>query len=214
MTRHTLGLGNKSVYTSLMASGDILNREFLAERDNRMYQMRKAGVPTAEVARRFGISVAATNAAIDRLLTRFNREAMLAYPETLRLELERLDSLQAALWPQTQHRRVKLDDGTEVELEPDTKAIQQVLSIIDRRCRLMGMDATNINISLDGPAVPTPVLAGANGPVAISAYDPETEARQLIELMGSSGVLSPDMVNQLLAQPKSLEEPQDAQIIE
>mgnify|MGYP006274961157 CR=1 FL=1 len=99
-----------------MADGEILNREFLAERDNRMFKMKQAGVSTAEIARRFGVSPRATAAAIQRILQSMNQEALLAYPEVIRMELERLDALQAAIWPMTQHRRVTLDDGTVVDL--------------------------------------------------------------------------------------------------
>jgi hypothetical protein len=202
-----------------MSDGEVLNREFLAERDNRMFKMKQAGVSTAEIARRFGVSPRAAAAAIQRILQSMNQEALLAYPEVIRMELERLDALQAAIWPMTQHRRVTLDDGTVVDVEPDTKAISQVLAIIDRRCRIMGIDQNQIDINVNVGAAPaTPVLAGADsGPIAINAYDPETEARQLIELMGSSGVLDEETVNQLLNQPKALEQTQeieDAEIIE
>ena len=73
----------------------------------------------------------------------------MAYPDVLRMELERLDNLQAAIWPLTQHRKVKMDDGTEIQVEPDLKAIQQVLLIMDRRAKLLGMDQKNVNIQME-----------------------------------------------------------------
>ena len=200
-----------------MSDGEVLNREFLAERDLRIFKMRQAGVSVNEIARRLNMTIAATNNAISRQLSRLNREAFLAYPEVLRLELERLDNLQAAIWPMTQHRRVTLDDGTTVDVEPDIKAIQQVLSIMDRRTKLLGMESTNINVNVEGVAPPTPVLAGAeDGPIEISAFNPETEARKLIELMGSSGVLDESTVNALLdnAIAGELEAPVDAEIVD
>jgi len=47
---------------------DGLTREFLAERDTRIFAMRKGGMATAEIAKRFGISNGAVNAAVNRQL--------------------------------------------------------------------------------------------------------------------------------------------------
>jgi hypothetical protein len=177
-----------------------LTREFLHERDVRIFKMKQAGVPSHEIGRRFGLSTQSVNASVRRQLEKLNREALMAYPEVLRMELERLDSLQQSIWPMTQHRKVKLDDGTEVQVEPDLKAIQQVLSIMDRRSRLLGMEQTNINLVVDKPEPQRAVLAGAteNQAAKVDAFNPETEARQLLELMGASGVLPDDIVKQLL----------------
>jgi hypothetical protein len=177
-----------------------LTREFLHERDVRIFKMKQAGVPSHEIGRRFGISTQTVNAAVRRQLEKLNREALMAYPEVLRMELERLDSLQQSIWPMTQHRKVKLDDGSEVQVEPDLKAIQQVLAIMDRRARLLGMEQTNVNLVVDKPEPQRAVLAGAteNQAAKVDAFNPETEARQLLELMGASGVLPDDVVKQLL----------------
>lgn len=199
-----------------MADGEILNREFIAERDLRIFNMKKAGVSTSEIARRFNLSVPATNASVNRQLAKLNREAQIAYPEMLRLELERLDTLQQAIWPLTQHRRITLDDGTSVEVEPDLKAIQQVLQIMDKRTKLMGMDATQINLTVDTP-MPTPVLADYAEIESTEVHNPEAEARQLIELMGGAGILDESTVNALLSsQGESTQEEEviDAEIIE
>ena len=143
------------------------------------------------------------NASIRRQLEKMNREALLAYPEVLRLELERLDALQQSIWPMTQHRRVTTEDGSEMSVEPDMKAIQQVLSIMDRRAKLLGMEQNNINVQLDiAAAQNAPVratLSGSKGDsVALSTWSPENEARQLLEIMGRSGVLPMEAVNAIL----------------
>ena len=176
-----------------------LTREFLAERDVRIFKMKQAGVASQEIARRFGVSVAVVGRSVNRQLEKLNSEALLAYPEVLRMELERLDSLQSAIWPLTQHRRVTLDDGTDVSVEPDMKAIQQVLSIMDRRTKLLGMEAhpqseqniqinvghqENIRVSLAG--------AGGTGSIPVDHFNPETESKKLLELMTRSGVISKD----------------------
>lgn len=188
-----------------MAGQQGLTKEFLAERDLRVFKMRQAGVPANEIARRFGISTNAVNASIKRQLEKLNREALMAYPEVLRMELERLDALQQAIWPMTQHRKVTLDDGTEVMVEPDLKAIQQVLSVMDRRAKLLGMEQTNITLSVDSYDQPQrAVLSGADKAVDVDHFDPETEARQLLELMGAAGVLPEGTVVEMLGQSREL----------
>lgn len=185
-------------------SNKVLNREFLAERDLRVFKMRQAGVAVAEIARRFDMTTASVNRAVQRQLEKMNKEALLAYPEVLRMELERLDNLQAAIWPLTQHRKVRMDDGTEVAMEPDLKAIQQVLSIMDRRTKLLGMEATNINVQMDvatnnNTEKITATLAGdASRAASVNAFDPETEAKKLLEIMGAAGVLPPAAVAGIL----------------
>ena len=126
-----------------------LTREFLAERDLRIFKMRQAGVPIAEIARRFGIGTSNVSNSVKRQLNKLSQEALLIYPEVLQMELERLDALQSAIWPLTQHRKQKMDDGTEVSIEPDIKAVSTVLSIIDRRAKLLGMEQTNVNVQMD-----------------------------------------------------------------
>ena len=193
----------------------IASREFLSERDLRIFKLRQAGTSTTEIARRFGVSTSVVAKAIQRQLEKLNRETLLAYPEVLRLELERLDNLQQAIWPMTQHRREVLADGTEVQLEPDLKAIQQVLSIMDRRTKLLGMDQTNINVQMDVAAKQTETikatLAGSEQMKQVGPkFDPEAEARQLLALMGSSGVLPEETVQKILGEKDIV----DAEIIE
>lgn len=199
-----------------MANNKGLTREFLAERDMRIFKMRQAGVSQQEIARRFNMTLAAVNAAIVRQLQKLNREALMAYPEVLRLELERLDSLQQSIWPLTQHRKVQMDDGTEVLVEPDMKAIQQVLSIMDRRSRLLGMEQTNVNVQMDVTSGQEPIRASLAGTDAqqnaLSTFSPEAEARKLLEIMGRSGVLPSEVVNELMGRKE--QNIIDAEIVE
>ena len=184
-------------------SNKIVTKEFIQERDMRIFKMRQAGTSTQEIARRFGISTSAASKAVQRTLEKMNREVLMAYPEVLRMELERLDSLQQAIWPMTQHRKMTMDDGNEVAVEPDLKAIQQVFSIMDRRTKLLGMDQVNVSVQMDVQSKNNEVikatLAGSTNVAAdVDAFNPETEARQLLELMGISGVLPPESVKQML----------------
>jgi lambda repressor-like predicted transcriptional regulator len=182
-------------------SKPITTREFLSERDMRIFKMRQAGTSINEIARRFGISNSVVAKAIQRQLEKMNKEAVLAYPEVLRMELERLDNLQQAIWPMTQHRRQVMDDGSEQQIEPDMKAIQQVLSIMDRRTKLLGMESTNINVQMDVNQSQNvrATIAGQEGVTRPAiGFDPESEARKLLELMAISGVLPAETVKSLL----------------
>lgn len=178
----------------------IQTREFLSERDARIFKMRQAGTSVSEIARRFGMSTSSVSRSIQRQLEKLNRETILAYPEVLRMELERLDNLQQAIWPMTQHRRVQMDDGTEMQVEPDLKAIQQVLSIMDRRTKLLGMEQTNLNINVDnsGNSIRAVIAGqpGLSGPA--TGFDAESEAKKLLELMAVAGVLPQDTIKALL----------------
>jgi len=137
----------------------------------------------------------------------------LAFPEVLRMELERLDSLQSAIWPLTQHRKVTLDDGSEVTVEPDLKAIQQVLSIMTARSKLLGLEQNNVNIQMDVNSKQEikASLAGATETLAIDAFDPEVEARALLEIMGRTGVMPADVVASILGQ--EIEQPSHQPIL-
>jgi len=193
-----------------------LTREFLAERDLRIFKMRQAGIPTNEIARRFGVTPKAVSASVSRQLEKLNQEAIIAYPEVLRMELERLDALQQAIWPMTQHRKITLDDGTEMQVEPDLKATQQVLSIMDRRAKLLGMEQNNVSIQMD-VSTRTPIRATLAGAVQVSAanqFSPEAEAKKLLELMGRSGVMPMEYVDSILGNPKELSPIIDADVIE
>lgn len=181
----------------------IQTREFLSERDMRIFKMRQAGTSVSEIARRFGMSTSSVSRSIQRQLEKLNREAVLAYPEVLRMELERLDNLQQAIWPMTQHRKIQMDDGTEVQVEPDLKAIQQVLSIMDRRTKLLGMEQTNVNVNVDsgnGASIRAVIAGqpGLNQPAV--GFDAESEAKKLLELMAVAGVLPQETIKALLGE--------------
>lgn len=197
-------------------SNTPMTKEFLAERDSRIFKMKQAGVSISDIAKRFNVSTKVVSLAISRQLEKLNKENVLVYPEVLRMELERLDAMQAALWPMTQHRKITLDDGTEVSVEPDMKAVDKVLAIINTRTRLLGMEQTRVSIQTD--AVPdgggTPIratLAGQEGmPKEIQSFDPETEAKKLLELMAISGVLPQETVTKMLGQAPII----DAEVVD
>lgn len=180
-----------------------LSKEFLAERDARIFGLKKSGLSNQDIAKRFNMTAAAVAAATRRQLGRLNSEAFLSYPEVLRLELERLDELQKSLWPLTQFRREVLDDGSEVMVEPDQRAVSTVLGIMDRRAKLLGMNVERTEVAISGLGGDSDVvdvqssLVGAGGS-GDAVDDARGESLALLELMASSGVLDSSVVNNIL----------------
>jgi predicted DNA-binding protein YlxM (UPF0122 family) len=163
-----------------------LNREFLLERDSQIFRLRRTGMSINDIAKRFSVSTSACSAAIKRQLERMNREALNAYPEMLRIEIERIDALQQAIWPLTQHRMVDLPDGTQIKVEPDLKAVAEVRALVAMRSKLLGLEQNNVVLSIeDAPQRAT--LAGHEKSELV--VDPEQESRAMLKLMLESGVL-------------------------
>ena len=179
-----------------------LSKEFLAERDARIFGLKKSGVSNADIAKRFNMTAAAVAAATRRQLGRLNSEAWLSYPEVLRLELERLDEMQKSVWPLTQFRREVLEDGSEVMLEPDQNAVRTVLGIMDRRAKLLGMNVERTEVAISGlerSEVVDVTSSLVGGAVAeVDKGDAKGEALALLELMSSSGVLDSEVVSNIL----------------
>lgn len=96
-----------------------------AERAANALRLRKAGVTYEMIASTLGYSSRqAAHRAVMRALDRTIQEPA----EDLRkLELERLAELQRVLWPKA--------------LEADTRSVDRVLAIMERRARLLGLDA-------------------------------------------------------------------------
>ena len=180
---------------------DNLPKEFLAERDARIFALKKSGLSNSDIAKRFDMTASAVAAATRRQLGRLNSEAWLSYPEVLRLELERLDEMQKSLWPLTQFRRETLDDGSEITVPPDKDAVRTVLGIMDRRAKLLGMNVERTEVAISGLEqrevvdVQSSLVGGRQEIVIDNSKD---EALQLLELMSSSGVLDSKVVSEIL----------------
>jgi hypothetical protein len=181
-----------------------LSKEFLVERDTRIFALKKSGLSNSEIGKRFDMTASAVAAAVRRQLDRLNKEAFLSYPEVLRLELERLDEMQKSLWPMTQYRREELDDGSVVMVEPDQKAIQTVLGIMDRRAKLLGMNVERVDIALSGTAGDAidvrSTLAGVDAPTGVlsSADAAKDESLKLLEIMSAAGILDENVVSGIM----------------
>jgi transcriptional regulator len=68
-----------------------VTREFLSERDTRIFKMRQAGTSIQEIARRFGVSSGVVSNAIKRQLEKLNNveqlEAVKGYYKTFKVYL-------------------------------------------------------------------------------------------------------------------------------
>jgi predicted transcriptional regulator len=97
----------------------------IAERECAALELRKAGKTFDEIARALGYSERGGAAkAVGRALDATIRERA---DELRKLEAERLDALTAALWPRA--------------MDGDLKSVDRVLSIMERRAKLLGLDA-------------------------------------------------------------------------
>ena len=180
---------------------DNLPKKMLQERDMQVYQLRKSGLALEAIASKTGLSVGQVQGAVQRQLGRLNKDAVLAYPEVLRMELERLDALQAALWPKTQTRRVVLDDGEEVTVEPDERAIAQVLGIMAQRQKLLGFDRVQVDVQVaDVSNVPDvrSTLEGVSAATQSSVWDAESEAKALLALAREAGIVDAAVADSLM----------------
>lgn len=89
--------------------------------------LRAEGLSYAKIASRMGVSSATAYKWVKKALGRLQEKLAERAELVWRLELERLDELQAALWGKAQ-------DG-------DVKAVMAILRIMERRAKLYGLDA-------------------------------------------------------------------------
>lgn len=117
------------------------------DREARAIELRRNGATYPQIAERLSISEAGARKIVKRVLDRMVTEAV---PDVRKLELDRLDQLhvQALLVLQREHvvvsagkpvlgfdGRPMRDDG------PTLQAIRTILTIQERRARLLGLDA-------------------------------------------------------------------------
>ncbi|MFF8610777.1 hypothetical protein ACF06X_33265 [Streptomyces sp. NPDC015346] len=136
------------------------------DRRAKLIRLRREGVPFDD-PRILGLGYTSRNAATKDLIRALaeNRDAESAEASVYRQqENERLDALQAAIWPQaTEKRTVYSRDGSPIGESVDVQAQATVLKIMERRAKLNGLDMP----------VQTEVSGIAGGPIAVSTADPE-----------------------------------------
>lgn len=108
-----------------------------AEFEAKASELRMKGLTVREIAAELGRSVGGTMGALDRALKKYQKESLSNIEDWRSQELARLDVMQAALWPDV----TKGKQG----------AIDRVLRIMERRARLLGLDAaTAASIGVTG----------------------------------------------------------------
>ncbi|MGW4639569.1 hypothetical protein ACWEN6_13625 [Sphaerisporangium sp. NPDC004334] len=109
----------------------------LAQRRSKAVQLRLAGVTYDKIATQLGYAGAgAASKDVTRALQAAAREQHENSEELLRLEIDRLDRLMAAVWANA--------------LSGDVKSIEAAERLISRRCVLLGLDLINRNGVADG----------------------------------------------------------------
>jgi hypothetical protein len=144
-----------------------------------------------------GMTVAAVSKALARQTDKLNREASLSYPEVLRMELERLDKLHAALWPLTQHRKIELDDGTVMSVEPDLKAVAEVRAIMAQRAKYLNLESQTVDINVDVADNIRHALRGSENTEYVE-INKRTETVEMIRVMRDSRILDEDAATKML----------------
>lgn len=134
------------------------------EREARAILMRRQGLHYDEIGEALGITKSGAFRLIQRWFDR--HEAMVSeQADRLRLqEADRLDAMQAKLWPLAMGGQIvqvqvtKIEDGTAVTrteeraLPPDGDAVETILKIMARRARLL-----NLDLSPKVPVLPAPI---------------------------------------------------------
>ncbi len=106
------------------------DRIALAEKERQALQLRKAGATYEAIAKALGYAdKTGARACVQRALKETIQEPA---DELRRLECERLDELLKALWP--------------AALNGHTRSVEIALGVMDRRARLLGLDAATRKI--------------------------------------------------------------------
>lgn len=125
-------------------------KKALAERRKRALDLRIAGATLAEIAEAHGVSISTTHEDIRRCLSDIPKASA---DELRKQEIARLDKLQNACWQDAIHG--------------DLSAIDRALKVIDRRAKMLGLDApqqvevTGVDVDLDATVARIMAVADA-----------------------------------------------------
>jgi len=130
------------------------------ERRRRALTLRRDGLSYDAIARKMGVSVSVAHAYVHDAI----RDIPAPEAEATRtIELERLDRLQAGLWARA--------------TKGDPKAVGAVLRVMDRRAKLLGLDAPQ-KTEITGPD---------GGPVQVTPADARRALRELFRDVEPAG---------------------------
>jgi hypothetical protein len=118
-------------------------------RIEREVELRKAGLSYKQIGKALGVSHVTVYNDITKAMQKLNDRQADSADIIRRIESERLDQLQQGLWGDA--------------LKGDTKAVQQILNIMERRARMWGIDApTKQEISGDGMTIKVVLRGNGN----------------------------------------------------
>jgi orotate phosphoribosyltransferase-like protein len=103
------------------------NTEEIAERRVKAFELRKKGNNYREIAKELGVSPATIVLDVKAVLNQLAKEQQKEAADYKALELDRLETLQIKMW--------------ELAEKGDHGAVDRVLRIMERRARLLGLDA-------------------------------------------------------------------------
>lgn len=129
-------------------------RSAAAERAERAFELRKAGLPYTRIAQELHVSAGAAFNIVNRYLLKLRDRTDELAESVRQIELSRLDSMLEGLWE-------RASGG-------NTQAIDRVLKIMQRRADLLGLDApTKADVTSGGES-----LKSAIEEIKVSFVDP------------------------------------------
>lgn len=114
------------------------------DRQQRVLELRESGLSPAKIAKEIGISPSLVYQDLKAILQRTQQHEEDLADSYRRIELQRLDSLQQNWWMRATGQLTR-EDGTPIPA--DEKAAQLVLRIMERRAKLLGLDAPTVTKS-------------------------------------------------------------------
>jgi hypothetical protein len=157
------------------------HRVEVRERTRKALELRRAGANYDEIARQLGLAKSTVHAMVHSAMREITREPA---EELRNLELQRLDAMMMGLWPNAR--------------KGDATAVTAVLRVMERRAKLLGLDAV-VKHELTGPD---------GGPLRADVLNVHAQLLQKIaRLAGDGAVVEPRLDDASPSIPEAM--PQD-----
>ncbi len=120
--------------------------------ERRCIDLRAAGKPYTEIAVEVGISEDNAVDVVERVLLRTAKGTDAKADAARQLDVERLDRLVAGVWDRATGAASASDADGNYSPGQD-RAVERVTKLLERRAKLLGLDAPTLTVSLDHPKV-------------------------------------------------------------